>query len=298
MNRSLWVALAALTVLGACSKSADDSVPTPVPGPERAKEPATIYGAEQSLGEGSIRSYVELDADEVPTEVGVEFGMAALDGLPTQKNNYSRCFDSDGDEVLDAATECDGDFELRLPVPENAAAADLPYQWVGINLNPEGHVPPNWSVPHFDFHFYVVEQATIDGIRTGPCGMHMNCEDQETALLPVPEQYMPPAYISIGAAVPAMGNHLVDSTSSQMGPPFDPATHVLIYGAYNAQIIFIEPMITTEFMLGKPDACYPVAQPAAVEQGGYYPQSYCIKYDQATDSIRVSLQDLVQRAAS
>ncbi len=286
------VALASIGFLGGCSVPTEDSAPKPV------AEPTTTYSDGQNIGDGSIRSYVSLDASGVPTEVGIELTMTALNGLPEKRNNYSRCFDTDGDGVLVPGAECDGDLEVRSPIPVNAASADLPYQWIGVNFNPEGHVPPNWGVPHFDFHFHMVSEERVDSIRTGPCGMHMNCEDQDRGVLPVPEKYVPAGFISIGAVVPAMGNHLIDSASPQMGPPFDPASNVVIYGAFDGHIIFIEPMITSEFLLGKPNSCFPVPQPAAVEQRGYYPQSYCINYDEGTDSLRVSLQQLILREAS
>lgn len=292
-----FAALCTLLLVAACSAPSNEAGQAEPASPAKAAEPATIYGDAHALGDGSIRSYAKVSAEGVPTEIGVHFPMTALQGLPTEKNTTSRCWDmnSDGEMTVD---ECDGDTEVRLPVVGADGGSTPPYQWVGVNFNPQGHMPPNWGVPHFDFHFYTVSEADVDAIRTGPCEMMMNCEDLEKGKVAVAEQYVAPGYISIGAVVPAMGNHLIDSTSSQMGPPFDPATHTLIYGSYDGATTFIEPMVTLGYMEGKPDECFPVAQPAAVQAAGYYPQQYCIRYDASDDSMVVSLTGLEYREAS
>lgn len=297
MNLRRVSLLIASTAVAACSAPSDEAGQAEPAAASAAAEAATVYGNAQAMGQGSIRPYVTVDAEGVPTEIGVDFPMTALQGLPAKKNTTSRCWDMNGDGEM-TTDECDGDTEWRLPVPAVNGEATAPYQWVGVNFNPEGHVPPNWGVPHFDFHFYTVSEALIDGIRTGPCDMMMNCEDLEKGKVPVAEQYVAPNYISIGAVVPAMGNHLVDSTSPQMGPPFDPATHVLIYGSYDGGITFIEPMVTLGYMEGKPDECFPVPRPEAVQATGHYPKQYCIRYDAEDDSMVVALTDLEYREAS
>jgi hypothetical protein len=289
--------ICACGMVAACSAPSDDAGQIAPASPAAAVEPSTIFGDAQEIGQGSIRPYVRVSAEGAPSEVGVHFPMSALQGLPTEKNTTSRCWDMNGDGEM-TADECDGDTEWRLPVPGVDGGSTAPYRWVGVNFNPQGHMPPNWGVPHFDFHFYLVSEAAIDAIRTGPCEMMMNCDDLETGKIPVAEQYVAPNYISIGAVVPAMGNHLVDSTSTQMGPPFDPATHVMIYGSYGGEVTFIEPMVTLDYLNGKPNECFPVAQPAAVQSSGHYPKQYCFRYDAEDDSMVVSLTDLEFREAS
>lgn len=257
-----------------------------------------IYGDEQDLGAGSIRSYIAIGAGGAPTSVGVELSFSALSDLPLKRNNHSRCFDFNGDGVMTAGEECEGDEERKLAMPAEAEKLDLPFKWAGINFHPEGHIPPNWEVPHFDFHFYMIEQSLIDSIGTGRCGMFIDCEDFTRATLPVPAQFVPANYINIDAALPAMGNHLIDSTSPQWTPPFEAASHVFIYGAFDGRIIFLEPMITMEILASKPNSCFAIGQPSAVEVSGYYPAVYCAKYDAKTDVIRISLEDLTYRAAN
>lgn len=257
--------------------------------------PGTFFGKAQSFGNGTIQTYVETRADGTPATIGIEMTAAALEGLPEKKNLTSRCFDVDGDGSL-GPMECEGDEERKLDLPAEAAAMDLPFNWVGVNYNPEGHVPPNWLVPHFDFHFYMVSQEAVLSLRTGPCGILMNCDDFAVAVKPVDARFVPPDYVNIDAAVSEMGNHLLDSTSPQASPPFAKAEHIMIFGAYDGHIIFIEPMVTLEVLASKPDACFPIKQPEAYEVGGYYPAEYCIRADD-TKTI-ISLESLTHHAAA
>ena len=263
--------------------------------PQGQSGPKIFYGDAQGLGEGTVRTWLEASADGTLEKLGVEMSKSALSGLPVKRNMTSRCFDVNGNGVLDPM-ECEGDEERKLSLPAEAAALGVTFSWVSVNFNPEGHIPENWTVPHFDFHFYLAPKEEISAIRTGQCGILINCDDFETAVKPVPAKYTPPDYISIDAAVSEMGNHLIDSTSPQMGPPFAKAEHVVIYGAYDGHIIFIEPMITSETLMNNPNTCFEIKQPEAWEASGYYPAEYCITADDAR--YYVSLSGLTYHEAS
>jgi hypothetical protein len=170
-----------------------------------------------------------------------------------------------------------------------------------VNWNPEGHLqpaPPVWSAPHFDFHFYLADKALVDGIRPGPCGELINCDDYARAAAPLPASHRPDGYIDVGAAVPAMGNHLVDSLDPELADPGLGFSSTFIYGTYAGKLIFVEPMVSHAFLASRPDRCTPVRTPRAVATAGYYPTSYCVRYDAATATYRVSLEGLVRREAA
>lgn len=251
--------------------------------------PGRYLGEAQSLGNGTIQTFVETHADGTPATIGVEMTAAALVGLPEKRNDFSRCYDVDGDGAL-GPMECEGDEERKLDLPAEAANMDLPFTWAGVNYNPEGHIPENWAVPHFDFHFYMVSQEAVKNIRTGSCGILMNCDDFAIATKPVEARFVPPDYINIGAAVSEMGNHLLDSTSPQAGPPFAKAEHIMVFGAWDGHITFLEPMITMEVLASNPNACFAIKQPEAYEIGGYYPTEYCIRSDE--ERVTISLEGL------
>ena len=59
---------------------------------------------------------------------------------------------------------------------------------------------------------------------------------------PLPPQYMPAGYSNAGSVVPYMGNHLINLSSPDFtGNPF---TRTFLYGVYDGQLTFVEPMIT------------------------------------------------------
>ena len=257
-----------------------------------------ILGEPQKLGDGAARLYIELKTDDVPGALGISFEMGMLNDLPPNPNSYSRCFDKNANGTIDAH-ECNGDYEMIFPLPGAAVRrAKLPFKWVSVNWNPEGHpppAPPPWAVPHFDFHFYIQDREGVRAIRPGKCSELINCEDFKRSQKPIPAKYLHSEHIDVGAAVPDMGNHLIDSKSPDLmkgGPPF---THTFIYGAYDGHITFYEPMITHAYLKSQPDMCQDLKLPKAWEIGGAYPTRYCIRYHADEGSYTVSMESFVYR---
>jgi hypothetical protein len=261
--------------------------------------PTTVYGESGAMGEGTARIYAELNADGSPVSIGIVYTQGVLEGLPTEPNMESRCFDVNGNSTLEM-TECIGDYELILSMPpEMTQNGAIPFQWATLNWNPHGHPPSIWEVPHFDFHFYTVSEEEVQAIRPGPCGALINCEDFERGTKPVPAPYLPANYKSIEDTVAAMGDHLVDSAAPELAdPPQAKFTHSFNYGAYDGHIIFYEPMIAYDFLLGQPDECRAISLPAAWENSGYYPTEYCIRYRADSQETTVSLEKFVYREAT
>lgn len=261
-----------------------------------------VSGPTQQMGNGHAHLYAQLDAAGAPRALGISFERAMLDGLPDTPNTYSRCFDKNGNGKIDPAGECNGDFEIYFPVPaELASKATTPFKWVSVNWNPHGHphpAPPPWAVPHFDFHFYLQPREETRAIRPGPCAELIDCDDFKRAQVPVPAQYVHGDHIDVGAAVPDMGNHLIDKNAPELAPNGPPFTHTFIFGAYDGKITFYEPMITREFLASQPDMCAPVKQPQAWAIAGAYPTTYCIRYIAGEDRFTVSLEGFVARPAS
>ena len=59
---------------------------------------------------------------------------------------------------------------------------------------------------------------------------------------------MHPDHIDVGAAVPDMGNHLIDSKSPELVTKGTIFTHTFIFGAYDGHVSFYEPMITRAYL--------------------------------------------------
>lgn len=217
----------------------------------------TSYADEVALGDGTARTYVTLDARGELASLGVELSERALEGLPASP------------------------VMLHLPLPSELARTQ--YRFVMLDWNPQGHEPAHvYTVPHFDFHFYMTTADTIARIAGGP-----------DPVVPEP-RFVPDGYVSPGnAAVPGMGVHWVDREAGELaGRPFD---QTLLYGFTGGRMIFVEPMITRAFLLGKPDFAAPVKQPAEVQRSGAYPARYGIRWDASRRVYRVSLDSLRMR---
>lgn len=219
-------------------------------------------GAKVNVGNGSAYAWLLEDGQGNPLAVGISITDAALTGLPA------------------------GDMEYVLPLPRQAQSTA--FRHVVLNWNPHGHIPPGiYDTPHFDYHFYIItpeQRALITG--TG--------DDQARALrMPAPAA-IPTGYIGPdGTVEPRMGWHWIDPASPEFhGQPF---TETFIYGFYDGQMAFIEPMVTTAFLASRPFVSRAIALPAVYPTSGYYPTGYAISYDAQRNESVVSLWGLTRR---
>jgi hypothetical protein len=260
---------------------------------------ARLFGANSSLGNGTVSSYAEFDRNGAPKAIGIVFHAGALDALPTALADGHHCFDRNQDGKIDPDTECFASHERVIPLPSEAARrADIPFKWAGLNWNPHGHIPPGvYDLPHFDVHFYIEPIENIFAIKPGPCGPEfVNCDQFKIATRPPPSNYMHADFKNVEAVAPAMGNHLIDPTSPEFnGKTF---TRTWIYGVYDGRVTFYEEMLTREYMLSRPTACFPIKSPAAVGVAGYYPTQSCTRYHAPTNEYTVSLERFARREAS
>jgi hypothetical protein len=262
--------------------------------------PCTIFGDKTSLLGGSARTYVQIQNDGKPRALGLEFTSSMLSNLPyVPPFDGNNCFDINGDGELSfdmPMPECAGGYQAILFFPAKIVKrANVPFKWFLLNWNPTGHGPPHvYDRPHFDFHFFIMDYIDRNFIRVGPCGFVVDCDDFRTAIKPVPPRFVPPNYRSFDAVEPRMGNHLVDVTSPEFtGGVF---TRTFVYGSYNGNVTFLEPMITLAFLESRPSECLPVKQPAAYKVTGYYPTKYCTQYRNGI--YTVSLEGLTFRRGS
>ncbi len=290
-----------------------------------ASVPPRLLGWSVELGKGTLSSYAQLQADGTPAAIGVLFSAQALDGLPLGSDGH-HCFDRNQDGTIDPATECLHSHEHVLPLPDAVARrADIAFKWALVNWNPRGHIPPgvydmphfdipfkwalvNWNprghippgvydVPHFDIHFFMERIERVFALQAGPCGPElMRCDQFAAARKPLPSNYIHPDFKDVEAVVPAMGNHLMDLS----GPEFQkqPFTRSWIFGAYDGAITFYEEMVARDFLLRRPDTCFPIKSPEAVARAGFYPTVSCIRHDATTGESTVSLERFVYRKSA
>lgn len=237
-------ALLSLALVTACSE--DD--------PAQPAQPVTHDGESKALGEGQVTAYERIAADGSLLAVGVRFDEVVLSTLPVD------------------------DTPVSLMLPKKAGTS--PFDHIGFDWVSQGHVPaPIYTHPHFDVHFYVVDNATLGTVVPGP-----------DLVMPEP-QYMPKDHMSGVDAVPFMGTHYIDSTSMELhGHPFD---KTFIYGFYKGDLFFMEPMITKAYFETKPNVTVDIKQPAAFERTGKaYPTKYSVSYDATTKKYSVELHTM------
>jgi len=219
--------------------------------PAQPAQPVVHDGQSAVLGQGNVTAYERVSADGELLAVGVRFDEAALNGLP------------------------DTDTHIALTLPKQVA--NSPFDHIGFDWAPHGHSPePIYGKAHFDIHYYVVDQQTLAAVIPGPD-------------LVMPEsRYLPPDHISTVEAVPYMGTHYIDTTSAELhGVPFN-NTH--IYGFYQGELYFFEPMITKEYFESKPNVVVDIKQPAEFKnKGKVYPQQYRISHDPERKEYSVEL---------
>lgn len=246
MKKLHLVSLVALFVLFSCDKYEDKPAQQILKGPDVA------------IGTGKANSFIQLDYTGKPVSVGLTFTEDVLNSLPE---------DVAGEEIF---------FVLPLP-SQNETVVDH----ISFDYAPHGHVPPGiYDVPHFDVHFYEINEAERNVIDPA---------DPKMEILPSAE-FIPTNYVPTPGGEPQMGKHWVDSLSPELhGQPF---TQTLVYGSYDGKFHFYEPMIALSYLQSKPNKTFVVKQSAKVSKTGYQPTEYSIKYDEATRLYTISLDKL------
>ena len=228
----------------------------------------TYEGPSRDMGEGSAHAFVTLGADGKPAVIGIRMSETALMGLPAEPPH-----DADG-------------WEYVLSLPKEALISG--YDHIVIDWNPKGHIPIGvYDAPHFDFHFYLISPEQREKITA-------KGEDASRAHKAPSPELMPEGYIlPEGTEVPRMGAHAIDTTA----PEFNklPFVRTFIYGFYDGQMIFLEPMMTEAFLATKPNTTDQIRLPKAYSTDTYYPTIYSVKYNANQREYEVSLENLVYK---
>ena len=252
-RRARWItaAAAAAVSLAVAVSCSDDSTGT--------SGPSFVYGTPLALGDGQARSYILLDQGK-PLEFGIALSEAALTNLPAAQPMY----------------------EYLLPLP---ATNPTQIKLVELDWNPQGHPPPMiYTVPHFDFHFYSIDQATRDAIDPADPDYGTKAANHPAA------EFMPPGYVADPVGVPHMGVHWSAPASPEFnGQAF---TRTFIYGSWDGKPTFMEPMVTAEYLLSQPADTTAVPVATQHDPLGYYPDKYIVSWDADAKEWHVALGGL------
>jgi hypothetical protein len=229
----------------------------------------TLVGDTRVLGNGMIWSWIKAK-NGVPEAIGVTFTETALSSLPTEKPKNGM----------------DG-YESTLSLPRNTKL--LPYNHIAVDWNPKGHIPPGiYDVPHFDFHFYMMDTKQRLNITLHGADMKRCQTKPDISMMPAGFIYAPQSEVKY------MGAHWVSVKAPELnGQKF---TQSWIYGSYNGKVVFAEPMVTLEYLLTKPDFVADIPQPKKYPAHGlYYPTKYSIAYNPNRREYMVALFGMKKR---
>jgi hypothetical protein len=224
----------------------------------------TFRGPTQTVANGTAQTFVTINEAGDPTSIGVIVSEGALSGLP--------------------ATNIGTD--LLLPVE----AADTPFRGAALVWFPNGHPPPGLDVPHFDLHFFLIDQGRRNAI--GPADPQF----EQKGLQAPDAAFLPPDYLPAGgggAVLPGFGRPWIDPT----GPEFNgqPFTANFVYFFYEGRPVDLAIGVTTAFLQTKADFSSAIKLPAAFPEPGLYPVRYSVRFDATAGEYIVTLEGLTAR---
>jgi hypothetical protein len=229
-------------------------------------------GPQVALGYGKVRSWISVDSNGLPSEIGLEITPEAFKNL-----------------VMDNSKSLPPDHKTIVVPLHHKATQSTPFDHIGLNWNPNGHEPEGvFDVPHFDIHFYMIsvkEQMAIPAWSPETDAAFNNYP---------PMGYMPADYFTPpgpATAEPQMGKHWLPINL----PAYLPFSKIMIYGSFNGQLIFVEPMITLDYLLSNPDFSMNYSQPEHFAKAGNYPTKYNIYHDAVTGNTYITLSEFVAR---
>ncbi|MEO5946082.1 MAG: hypothetical protein ABIP79_04660 [Chitinophagaceae bacterium] len=222
-------------------------------------------GPNVAIGNGHARSWIRINHLDMPLEIGIELTASAFSSLPDHIN-------------------------LVLPL-HHKAQETTPFEHIYFGYNEEGHPPAGvFSVPHFDAHFYMTtnqERLAIPEVTPATLPFFT---------LAPPADYMPLSYFQAGPE-PQMGQHWIPPP-----PSFLPFSRVMVYGTYNGEFTFLEPMVTVAYMTSVGNTNTPsinnYPQPAKFAEAGNYPTTYNIYKDPKNGNYNITLSNFVARSAN
>ncbi|GAX38430.1 hypothetical protein [Nodularia sp. NIES-3585] len=246
-----------------------------------AVQAATIYGQAKSLGDGYIRSFVEVSQDGQPLEIGVALNKGAL-SLPT--GNYPV-------------------IQTQLDIPSEAGAT--PFQQIQVDYSPGSApgFPEVFAVPRFRLDFFLIdsqERALIcpNPDTTGPIPLCVGDEALQALKTPVTGA-VPDGFFPDGIAEPNYGARFSDP---ELALPIllgeKQFTDAYGYGYFDGKLTFITAAATKAFVESQATVQTPLKTPVFYPKDGYYPTTYGVSYDATTEEYRIGLGTLVFRSSN
>lgn len=235
---------------------------------QTAKASTTYEGEPTTIGGGQARAFITIDDEGRPNAIGVRLDEAALTNLPT-----AHPYDTPG-------------VEYQVDLPKEAAFTG--YDHVTVNWVPMGHIKPgDDESPHFDFHFYVISPAARYQITKEGA-------DRTRAQTQPAAEFMPEGYtLPDGSEELRMGIKAIYPNGT--GDGHRPFTKTFVYGFYDGWMIFVEPLVSKDFLEMKTNSTDDIDTPEGYWLHAYYPTKYHVSFDPVKKEHVVALEGLVDR---
>jgi len=216
-----------------------------------------LYGDSAVLGNGMVRTWVQVNASGTRDLIGISLTESALNNLDTARQL----------------------FVLKFPVtPGDSLVNHMFFGW-----NPQGHPPPlgYYLPPHFDLHFTTTSISARESVIPGP------------DLLLGPNYTPPDHFYDPAGAIPRQGTHWADSTDPIIHGV--PLTNSHTYGYYREKLFFFEAHVARAYLLTNPNEVFVFKQPYLVTREGWYPRQYSVSHNVSNQTYNIVLQNFAYR---
>jgi hypothetical protein len=228
--------------------------------PDHSNGNRTILGDATMVDGNLIVTWAKVTSDDEIMKVGVTIPVNLFDNQPTEPG--------------------DGPAGAIASVVFPDLVRETTYlNHIELHSNPHGHEtapgnanPERNRVPHFDFHFYAIDEDLVWLIPA-----------QSPPLPAVPAEQLPAGYLQPGRSVLQMGRHSAPLTAV-LDPGFLIADMIAGFLPGGDEMHFVEPMISRDLLLQRNDFELPVPVPAAFGRTMLYPTKFEAEYDSELDA--------------
>jgi len=275
----------------------NDPLPAVPPFVELLTSSNVFYGNPLSLGNGEVRTFVKVNDEGNPSDIGYIFNKAALTGLPEEP-------------VFPTAT-------LRLFPPLPADAPDTAFKHVELIYWSQGHDPALSGIadlkhPHIDFTYFFITNQERDLICpnpdiNNPVSPYLCTGDELAKVLePPPPGAIPTDFIQVPPFVTFYGLQRAGTAYFDPSETLDPFTETVFYGFNEGSLSYIDVPISVDVLneFGEQPQggsfTRPIKQPSGgiYPKSGYYPTSYTLTYNPGEETYTMSLGGLTFRPAN
>lgn len=229
-------------------------------------------GPEVQYGTGKARSWISVNMEGFPVEIGVELTAKVFEDLNQLPS---------------------GHYETAVLPLHHKAKELTPFEHIALHYHPTGHAP-KFFVEHLDFYFFTIS----DEERLAIPEYDANNQSIVDAFNSFPDaDKMPSSFIKLPgqlAVYPQKGKHWLPNYLFASSYLF--INHEMVLGTFAQKNNFIEPQVTIDYILSGQSSSVAYPQPDTFEEpGNNYPTKYNVYHEEKSGNVYVTLSDFVKR---